>query len=68
LAGTNKLGYYFLSDLCKVHTFGKEFYHEKILSNDWNFSTYTKSVTTSNGKIYAINCRTTKEKIDSYLY
>lgn len=65
---TKKLGYYYLTDLCKVHTFGKELYHEKVLNNDWNFSTFTKTVITPSGKIYAVNCKTTKTKIDSYFY
>jgi N-acetylneuraminic acid mutarotase len=46
----------------------KEYYQERELSNEWTFSKSTKSVITSSGKIYAINCRTTKDKIDPYLY
>ena len=57
-----------MADVCKVHTIGKEFYQERQLNNEWTFSKWTKSVITPSGKIYAINCRTTKEKIDPYLY
>lgn len=68
LPGKNILGYYFLADLCKVHTFGKEFYHERVLNNNWTFSSYTRSIITSKGDIYAVNCRTTRNKIDPYFY
>jgi hypothetical protein len=68
LPGTNKLAFYSLADACKVHTVGKEYYQERQLSNDWTFSNYTRSVITPSGKIYAINCRTTKDKIDPYFY
>lgn len=68
ISGTNKLGFYSLADVCRVHTVGKEYYQERELTNDWTFSQYTKSVVTPAGKIYAINCRTTKDKLDPYLY
>lgn len=68
LPGTKKFGMYSLADLCKVYTVGKEFYQERQLGNDWEFSKYTRSVITPSGKIYAINCRTTSEKIDHYFY
>jgi hypothetical protein len=68
IAKTNKVGYYMLDDLYKIHTFGKEYYHERVLSNDWTFSPCTATVATPNGKLFAINCRTTQDKIDPYLY
>ena len=51
-----------------MHTLSKEFYHERTLANDWTFSPYTRSVITPSGKIYALNCRSTKDKADPYLY
>lgn len=57
-----------MSDICKIHTISKEYYHERQLSNEWKFSNETRSVITPSGKIYAINCRTSKQKIDQYLY
>ena len=68
LPGTNKVAFYSLADACKVHTIGKEYYQERQLSNEWNFSPFTRSTITPSGKIYAVNCRTTKDKIDPYLY
>ena len=68
LPGTNKLAFYSLADAIKVHTIGTEYYQERQLSNEWTFSRETKSIITSSGKIYAINCRTNKDKIDPYLY
>ena len=62
------MAFYSLADVCKVHTIGKEYYQERQLSNEWHFSPYTRSTITPSGKIYAVNCRTTKDKIDPYLY
>jgi N-acetylneuraminic acid mutarotase len=68
LPNTKKLAYYTIADIVKSPTVGKEYYQERELANDWNFSTETRSVITSAGKIYAINCKTTSQKIDPYLY
>lgn len=57
-----------MADVCRVSTLNSEYYHERTLANDWNFSSETRSVITPSGKIYAINCRSTKEKIDPYFY
>lgn len=57
-----------MADVCRVSTLNSEYYHERTLANDWGFSTETRSVITPSGKIYAINCRSTKEKIDPYFY
>jgi hypothetical protein len=61
---TNKIGFYYLPDLCKVHNVIKELYHEKILFNEWGFSSFTKSVITEHGNIYVVNCKTTRKIID----
>ena len=57
-----------MNDICKILFMESDYYHEKTLSNDWVFSPWTRSVTTPEGKIFAINCKTTKNKIDSCMY
>ena len=68
IPGTHKLGFYSLADVCKVDTIGKDYYQERELTNEWTFSRQTRSVITPSGKIYAVNCRTSRNKIDPYLY
>lgn len=68
LPGTAKLAYYLLSDLAKTPSAGRELYRERQLGNDWTFSAHTRTATTSDGRIFAVNCRTTPERIDPYLY
>lgn len=38
------------------------------MSNEWTFGQFTRSVITGTGKIFAVGCRTTKDKIDPYFY
>lgn len=57
---TKKVAFYLMADVCRVPTVNSEYYHERTLSNDWNFSPETRSVITPSGKIFAINCRSTK--------
>lgn len=65
---TRKVAYYSMADACRVPTLTKDYYHERELSNDWAFSPETRSVITPAGRIFAINCRTTRDKIDPYFY
>lgn len=67
MADTNQFGYYLLSDVYRDCT-TKEFYQVRQLANDWKFTKNTRSLTLPNGRIFAINCRTTSSFIDPYFY
>ncbi len=68
IPGTKNVGHYLMNDICKLLSMESEYYHERTLSNDWTFSRWTRSLTTPEGKIFAINCKTTQGKIDSCMY
>jgi hypothetical protein len=57
---TKKVAFYSLADVCRVQTVSSDYYHERLLANDWSFSADTKSIITPAGKVFAINCRTSK--------
>ena len=62
------LYYYFLDDIVKENSLTKEYLQESILPINWTISPETKSIITSDGRIFAVGCRNTENKIDNYLY
>lgn len=46
IPGTKIVGYYEMNEICKFSTIEGEYYQERTLSNDWNFSKYIRTVTT----------------------
>lgn len=46
IPGSKIIGYYEMNEICKFSTIEAEYYQERTLSNDWNFSKYIRTVTT----------------------
>lgn len=46
----------------------KECLYEFKLKISWNFGIFVKTTITPDGNIFAINCRTTSQKLDPSLY
>ncbi len=65
---SNRVGYYSLADISKISSMEKEYYQERKLDINWQFGQFTRSTITPDGKMYAINCKTTESKIDPYMY
>lgn len=67
-SGTRKIFYYYLPDICKLLSVTKQYIREQTLPTSWQFGDYVRSLSTPQGSIYAINCRTSKDKLDPSLY
>lgn len=59
---------YRMDDICKLLTIQKEYIQENELPVAWNFSPFVKTLITPDGKIFAINCKSSQHKIDPCMY